>query len=545
MDALTGHDAVVIGSGAGGAAAAWRMAEKGLNVLLLEAGPRFDPAIDYPLTNPDWERHDFPTKPGSRAEILFGDLGPIPHDTEVPRSFNAVWGALSYGDRRQVGGRGIHHVQGIGGTTLRYVGEAHRFHPDTFALRRLTGHGVDWPFGLEELAPYYALCEHLIGVAGADPHLPLPPHPLSPGAARLGRAATMLGLGWQANTRAALGAPYDDRPACNYCANCSRGCPLGDKGSADVTFLRHAAGTGRLTVRADTPVVRLIPAAGRRIAAVEALVQGRLRRIETPILMLCAGAVQTPRLLLASASTDYPEGVANGSGQVGRNFMETLSWSAAGLAPGLRNSHMGLPADAVCNDFLAPLSRADGTGGFKLSHATQEIGLVGPISYGTRLITGFGSVFQSDLRDAFGSALAVGAVGEVVPDDRSRITLSQDQNDAMGVALPVVSSVLTGDSLKRLSAMAQEGRTLLRAAGVTTILEETSVADRFSSTHLAGTCRMSSDAQTGVVDPHCRSHEIDNLFIADASVFPSSGGGAAPSLTIHALAVRAADAAMA
>lgn len=550
MELTTRPDVVVIGSGAGGAAVAWRLVSEGAQVLLLEAGPRFDPATDYALTDPDWERHRFPEKPGSMATILFDDLGPVPEADDLPRSENVVWGALTSGAQRKAAGQGVAHVQAFGGTTLRFVGEAHRLHPDAFRLQSLTGQGADWPLTYQDLESYYALCENLIGVAGpisdssAAP-FPLPPHPLSPGAERLAAAGARLGQSWQANSRSALSVPYDDRPACNYCGNCSRGCPIGDKGSADVTFLRHAERTGRLQVLTDCQATRIETGPNGNATAVYCVIAGQQHRIETPILVLACGAVQTPRLLLASASTEHPNGLANGSDQVGRNFLETLFWNATGLAPNLKNSHMGLPADAVCWDYAKPTSGLHVAGGYRLSHATQEIGFVGPIAYGTRLIPGSGAQFQARLRQAFGSAVTVAAMGETIGDPRSALRLSADQSDAAGMPLPVLSSVLTENSLNLLREMSKTGRAVLREAGVAQILEESTNADRFYSTHVYGTCRMAADAKDGVVDQSGRSFDIGNLYIADASVFPSTGGGEAPSLTINAIGVRTADAILA
>lgn len=550
MDLKTRPDVVVVGSGAGGAAVAWRLVSEGAQVLLLEAGPRFDPATDYALTGADWERHRFPEKPGSTARILFDDLGPISEADDLPRSANVVWGELTSGTQRKAAGQGVAHVQGFGGTTLRFVGEAHRLHPDALRLKTLTGQGADWPLTYQELTPYYSLCETLIGVAGPaydnrTVPLPLPPHPLSPGAERLAQAGARLGQSWQANSRSALSAPYDDRPACNYCGNCSRGCPIGDKGSADVTFLRHAERTGRLQVLTDCQVTRIETGSTGQAAAVHCVMAGQQHRIETPVLVLACGAIQTPRLLLSSVSAEHPNGLANGSKQVGRNFLETLFWNATGFAPDLKNSHMGLPADAVCWDYAPPTSVANAAGGYRLSHATQELGFVGPIAYGTRLIPGSGAQFQTRLRQQFGSALTIGAAGETICDARSVLRLSTEHSDAAGVPLPVLSSVLTENSLNLLREMTKTGRAVLREAGVSQILEESTNADRFYSTHIYGTCRMAADANNGVVDSSGRSFDVGNLYITDASVFPSTGGGEAPSLTINALGVRTADAILA
>ena len=542
-----GHDAVVIGAGAGGGAAAWQLCALGLKVLLLEAGPAFDPATDYPLTAPGWERHGFPAPPGSRAMLSYGDLGRLDPATEDLASWSRggfPW-RLPPGAPRPPSDVGYAHVQGVGGSTLHFVGEAHRLHPDAFRRHSLTGQGVDWPIGYNDLEPFYALAEEVTGVAGdgapdgrprSAPY-PLPPHALGPGARALVAAGARIGQHWQVNPRAALSRPHDDRPACNYCGQCSRGCPLGDKGSTDVTYLRRAAATGRLTLVPGAIVTRLRTGPNGTIVRAEVVAGGRAQTVETPLLFLCAGAVQTPRLLLLSASADLPGGVANSSGQVGRNFMETLMWRSSGLVPGLTGSHRGLPADAIC---WAP--DAGDPGGFRLNHTTLEAGLNGPIAYANRLLAGHGEALKAALRARFGSALAVGAIGEVVPDARSAVTLDPERRDALGLPVARISSVLTDTALARLRRMAAACRAVLAEAGAE-LAEEAGSRDAFTATHVFGTARMGRDPATSVADPLGRSHDHANLWIADASLFPGSGGGESPSLTIMALALRAARAA--
>lgn len=551
MDLSGTHDVVVVGSGAGGAAAAWRLCTSGAKVLLLEAGPQFDPSVDYRLTEPGWERRGFPAPPGSRATISFGDLGALDPAYEDLRSWSLAGSPARApaGARRAIRSTGYMHVQGIGGSTLHFVGEAHRLHQDAFRMQAITGQGAEWPIAYADLAPYYEICENLVGVAGdgasagraRSGEYPLAAHPLSPGAAMLRDAGARIGQDWQVNPRAALSAPYRGRAKCNYCAQCSRGCPIGDKGSADVTYIREALATGNMELVTNASATRIELGADGNVAALHFVRDNVLERVETPILVVAAGAVETPRLLLLSKSSEQPDGMANGSGEVGRNFMETLSWLSSGLVPGLKNSHMGLPDDAICLDNSAPGSVIGMPGGYRLSHSTHESGLTGPLNYATRLVPGFGRAFKRDLRDAFGSALTVGAVGQVIPDERSQITLDSARTDRFGNQVAQISSVLTGDSLALLRVMAESTRAVLVEAGAK-IGEELGSWDHFAAPHVFGTARMGADSEKSVVGPDCRAHDHGNLWICDASVFPTSGGGEAPSLTISALAARAADA---
>ena len=534
-------DVVVVGSGAGGAAAAYGLCERGLSVLVLEAGPRFDPAADYAQAAPDWELRDFPEKPGSRGDVIMARGQALSPDEPLLASFDRVSGRQVGGRRREMGE--YFHVRGVGGSTLAFTGEAHRLHPQSMRMKTRFGVAADWPIDYAELEPHYVRAEELVGVAGPPAQgarwrskpFPLPAHPLSYGARTLGRGAAALGLGWEANSRAALSAPYQDRPPCNYCGACHMGCMPGDKGSADVTFVAAALQTGRCTLR---PIRRWCGSRrgeGDRIAAV--LVgrpDGRLERIATPHLVLAAGAVETPRLLLSS------DKLGNESGQIGRNFMETLAVAVTALHPQPQHARRGLPSDAICWDFNAPDAIPGVVGGCRLQNASAEAGLMGLSSFACNAVPGWGRDHARRMREAWGHALTVSAIGESLPNPVARVDLDMGARDRFGVALPRIASHLTEADISRLRFMAGKCREILSACGAAEIIESASTWNAFNSTHVFGTCRMGADPTASVVDPSLRSHRWRNLWITDASVFPSSGGGEGPALTIEALALRTA-----
>ena len=542
------YDVVIIGSGAGGGTMAYALSRRKWRVLVLEAGPSFDPSKDYKLHTEGWEQQQFPHKPSSEGRQTFAELQALDPALSDLCSWNSVEGRLNKQSRRLP--FKYHHVRGVGGSTLAFTGESHRLHPESMQMRSRFGVAADWPLTYDMLEPFYCEAERIVGVAGpadsgarwrSEPY-PLPPHELGYASQRIASAASSLGMKWGPNARAALSEPYDHRPNCNYCANCNRGCPRTDKGSVDVTFLRKAVASGYCTIRAGVVVTRLEVGADDRVTGVHLVnAEGHDEFIVTPKLIVACGAVETPRLLLASANQYAPDGLANESGQVGRNFMETLAWSSSALHGENVGSFRGLPADSISWDYNAPDAIAGVVGGCRFSTGVAEAGLNGPVAYAQRIVGGWGRSHQAAMREAFGRILTVGAIGESLPNTGTFVDLDPNQVDSNGVALALIHSQLEPMDLERLTFMRTTARAILQATGAGDVVEEYGSYDFFSSTHVFGTCRMGTAADDSVVDSFGRSHRWQNLHIMDASIFPSSGGGESPSLTIEALGLRAAD----
>lgn len=542
------YDAIIIGSGAGGGACLWALTRQNIRVLLLEAGPEYDYQTDYRLHRADWETDEFPAKVPVSGRQTYADFQTLEDKWDGLRSWSEQRGRFHSSTRRQP--HAYHHVVGLGGSTLHYSGEAHRLNPAAMQMRTRFDVAADWPVGYADLEPYYLRAEQLLGVAGpeqgagrwrSEPY-PLAAHALNYSSHKVKQGCERLGLELAPNPVAILSRPYDERPGCNYCNNCYRGCPRADKGSVDVTFIRQARRTGNCTIRTNASVTGIDTGDNDRVSAVRYLDKdGKEMRASARAIVVACGAVETPRLLLNSTGTNAENGLANESGQVGRNFMETIAWRSSALHAEPLGSHRGIPADGICWAYNDPDAIEDVIGGCRFTTSVGESGLVGPINHARRIAGGWGRQHKQRMRDTFGRIVSIGAIGESLPNAGSFINLDPQEKDEHGLPRARIHSQLDDMALGRMAFMADKCREILAASGADRIVEEYGSYDYFSSTHVFGTCRMGNDPDDSVVDAYGRSHRWKNLFIADASVFPSSGGGEAPSLTIEALAIRTAE----
>lgn len=407
------------------------------------------------------------------------------------------------------------------------------------------GVAADWPVSYEELEPYYAQAEQMVGVAGPasvagrprSGPFPTPAHRPSLLSQTIGNGGVKIGCQFVPNPVAAPSIPYKGRPECNYCGCCDRGCPRGDKGSADLAFVNPALETGNCQVFPLHTLIEFQRGRHDEVATATVVDDTGIRHdISASHYVLAGGAIETPRLLLAM------DGLANESGLVGRNFMETLAGGMTGLHPEQIGSHRGLPEDSICWDFNAPDAIEGIPGGAVILPTVASSGYIGPGRYASRLVEGFGTDFKRRLLETFGKAAGMMVICENLPNSRSFISLSDKTVDAHDMPIARISSFLPDIEVERLAFAMAKAEEILLASGVPEILDRFTTYEQFSTTHAMGTCRMGDDPEQSVVNASQRSHRWKNLWIADASVFASSGGGDAPSLTIHALSIRMADA---
>ena len=500
-------DAVVIGTGAGGGPLLMRLARAGLKVVALEAGRFWDPA------------HDFATDEVAQAKLFWTD-----------ERLSAGADPVPFGNNNS----GV----GVGGSTLHYTAYTPRPQPDDFRLASEFGVGRDWPLSHADLEPYFDELETLLGVSGPSPYpwgpprrrgYALPPLPLNAPARLMARAGEKLGLRTAPAPNAALSAPYFQpgvgwRPACTNRGFCQAGCSVGAKASVDVIFVPPALAAGA-ELRTECFATRLERDGNGAVSGVVYRdADGRERCQRSRHVFLCAGAVETPRLLLMN------DGLANGSGQVGRNFMAHTGLQLWARFDEPTFPWRGIPGGLISEDTHRPAD-ADFAGGYLL----QSIGVM-PVTYATQLARARADLRGGDLGRAlrdYPHVAGINILGECLPSPDNFLELA-DEPDARGLPKPRVHFT-AGPNEHRLTAHADRTmRALWDAAGA----REPWAFGRFA--HTLGTCRMGADPADSVVDADGRVWDVPGLFVCDNSTFPSALA-VNPALTQMALSLRTAD----
>jgi choline dehydrogenase-like flavoprotein len=496
-------DAVVIGTGAGGAPIMARLAAAGLSVVALEAGRHWAAA------------RDFATDERAQSKLYWRD------------------------ERLSAGEDPIHFGRnnsgtGVGGSTLHYTGYVPRPQPDDFRLHTEFGVGMDWPLTYADLEPYYDELERFLGVSGPSPYpwgpprgrYPLAPLPLNGAAQLMQQGCATLGIRTSPAANAALSGSYFQagigwRAACTNRGFCEAGCSTGAKASMDVTFVPLAISAGA-EVRAESFVTEIETDQTGRVTGVVYVREGVEERQPCRTVFLCAGAVETPRLLLLN-------NLANTSGQVGRNFMAHQGLQVWGQFEEDVRPYKGIPGGLISEDTHRPAD-ADFAGGYLV----QSIGVM-PITYVSQLVRTqglWGAALREHMR-GYNHRAGINILGECLPYDHNYLELS-DELDARGLPKPLVHFTL-GANERRMNAHAEA---LLRQIWDCAGAHDVWAFQR--NAHTIGTCRMGTDAASAVVDADGRAFDVPNLYIADNSIFPSALS-ANPALTIMALSLRIAD----
>ncbi len=499
---------VVIGTGAGGGVLANELSQKGVSVVALEAGGRYLPQ-DY--VNDEWD---------SFVQLAWLDARTTSGDWRVSRDFSGLPAWI---------------VKAVGGTTVHWAGASLRFQPHEW--KAATNYGavdgatlLDWPIDAEEMDPWYTKAEDKLGVTRTGGRDGLPGNNnfkvFEKGAKALGYKGVHTGR------MAINSATYDERPPCQQVGFCFQGCKFGAKWSAAYTDIPRGEATGNLEVREQSHVARIVHNDQGKVTGVEYFDKdGQLQMQKARIVCVAGNSFESPRLLLNSASSMFPDGLANSSGQVGRNYMRHMTGSVYAVFEQPVKMWRGTTMAGIITDE----SGHDPSRGFVGGYEMETLGLGLPFMAAFLDPGAWGREFASAL-DSYENMAGMWLVGEDMPQESNGVTLSQDVKDQYGLPVPNVHFSDHPNDIAMRNHAYRQGQAVYDAVGAT----RTFPTPPYPSTHNLGTNRMSENPADGVVNRWGQTHDIENLFISDGSQF-TTGAAENPTLTIVALAIRQAD----
>ena len=547
------HDVVVIGSGAGGGTVAHVLTALGVQVTLLEAGPMLDPYRDF-------KEHQWPYDVDHRGANVGGSRYTDPRSRSY---FSTVSGGWELEGEPYTVGDGSEfqwfRSRVIGGRTNHYGRMSFRFSDYDFKPYDRDGLGVNWPISYDDIAPYYDKAETLIGVTGSHEGIRSAPDgvfqdPPPPKAHELliKAASERLGIPCIPNRRAILTRPLNGRPACHYCGQCGRGCRAASNYSSSQVQIFPALETGRLRIL-DQAMAREIVTDGNAKVTDVIYLDKRTReerRVRCRVLVLAASACESARMLLNSKTTEFPDGVANSSGVVGRFLMDTVGYGLSARVPSLE----GLPR-----------YNSDGAGGAHLYmpwwgwERQQEMGfprgyhieigggygMPGIGSFGrVAREAGYGAALKARARHEYGTSISFQGRGEMIPNNLSYCEIDPDTVDRWGI--PVLRFHFKWSDYERDQArhMADTFRALIDTMGGVargpSARDASGISVGGSIIHEVGTARMGDNTRTSVLNGFCQTHDVENLFVCDGASFVGNPDKN-PTLTINALAWRASE----
>ncbi len=486
---------VVVGSGAGGGTLSNELAQKGIDVVCLEAGSRLTLS-------------DVVNDPGIMNE------------------------KMGWNDPRE--GAPIFICKTVGGTTMRWSGIAPRFQEHEF--RALSAYGrlentttIDWPITLSELAPYYDKAEYKMGVSGTH-NIPVSAETNEYKLLKAG--ARKVGYNEYTSSRTAINpVARDSRPGCRQIGFCHSGCAIGAKWSTLYTEIPKAEGTGHFELRTNAMVLKINhDDAGKVTGVVYADGSGAQQEQKARAVCVAGNAIETARLLYNSSSSLYPNGLGNSSGHLGRNYMRHVTGSILAIMPGAVNFHRGTRQSGLIYDEQYNRPERGFAGGYLIETLGTD-----PVSVAA-VVGGWGRSTAEYLEN-YSNLAGIWVTGEDPAQVSNHITLHETERDNYGLPIPVVKYDFHPNSMAVFAHASKRSEQLFASLGGRRMLSTLGVG---GGCHNMGIARMSADAKDGVTNRWGQAHDIPNLFVSDGSLF-SSSAAANPTLTIVALAIRQAD----
>ena len=499
---------VIIGSGAGGGTLANELCQKGIKVVVLEAGAMQSQAS---FINDEWKS--------------FGQLAWLD-----PRTTSGNWRVA-----KDFAGLPAWICKTVGGTTTHWAGASLRL--EAHELKARTTYGeikgaslMDWPLTLKDLEPWYDKAEDKMGVTRTNGIPGLPGNNnfkvMYAGAKKLGYKEVHTG------NMAINSQPRHDRGRCMQLGFCFQGCKSGAKWSTLYTELPKAEATGNMDLRPQSHVSRIEHNDSGKVTGVVYFDKdGKEQRQKARLVCVAGNSIETPRLLLLSASNQFKDGLANSSGQVGRNYMRHMTGSVYAVFKDPVHFYRGTTMAGIIRDEAVHNTKRGFAGGYEME--TLALGL--PFMAAFLNPGDWGADFAWYMEN-YANMAGMWLVGEDMPREGNRITLNPNVKDKWGSPAPNVHfDDHDNDNAMRDHAFTQ-GERVYQAAGAIKSFR----TPPYPSTHNLGTCRMGVSAKDSVCNAFGQTHDVNNLFISDGSQF-TTGGAENPTLTIVTLAIRQAD----
>jgi choline dehydrogenase-like flavoprotein len=534
------YDVCIVGSGAGGGMAAKVLTEAGANVVMLEAGPMWNPSSESYMFK--WT-YDSPRRGAATEKQQFGE-------------FDAAFGGWTLEGEPYTNGTGSQfdwfRSRMLGGRTNHWGRISLRFGPDDFRRKSLDGLGDDWPITYEDMTPFYDRVDSLVGIFGSKEGLPndpdgvfLPPPKPRCYELLIKQAADKLKITCIASRLSILTQPLNGRMACHYCGQCGRGCAQHSNFSSPSVLIPPAMATKKLTIVNDAMAREVTVDETGRATGVAYIDKntGRENHVQARIVVLAASACESARILLNSKSNKFPQGLGNSSGNVGKYLTDTTGLSVQGFIPKLMNgvphNEDGVGGMHVFMPWWVDNKTLDFPRGYHIEpsggRGMPSFGFMGGVHNHARAAAmgatpsgpGYGKTLKDDYRRFYGAMVNFAGRGEMIPNKDSYMEIDPSVVDKWGIPVPRFHFKFYDYEINQAKHMQETFRALISQMGGTPMSEMPARERNYGLApggriiHELGVTRMGNDANASVLNKNCQAHDCRNLFVADAGPFVS------------------------